>query len=181
MGSFDYAELAAEHPFTATVWFCSFTILVSLIMGNMALAIVLDVYTEVKADAAESDEIWVQAADVFKALWSNRHWLKLMQIKRGVDEKPDIDWYTVDVLCDTIENITPEQAEFIIDRVYAVVTTETEKGLSMSDAMKMVGWIKLAMNKIEKQIDCVLVLENADLEMMNAIDEEGEFLHDRHG
>merc|ERR1711870_141762 len=33
----------------------------------------------------------------------------------------------------------------------------------MSDAMKMVGWIKLAMNKIEKQIDCVLVLENADM------------------
>merc|ERR550514_1215019 len=47
MGDFDWSELSEEHNFTAMMWFWSFMVLVVLVMMNMLLAIVMDVYTEV--------------------------------------------------------------------------------------------------------------------------------------
>merc|ERR1719450_571521 len=48
LGEFDWPDIAAEHPSTAMIWFMSFMVLVFLVMTNMLLAIIMDVYTEVK-------------------------------------------------------------------------------------------------------------------------------------
>jgi hypothetical protein len=49
MGDFDWDELSRQHRGSAFIWFATFMILVYLIMLNMLLAIVMDVYTGVKA------------------------------------------------------------------------------------------------------------------------------------
>jgi len=48
MGDFNWAGMYDVAPLSATVWFWSFMILIFLVMLNMLLAIILDVYCEVK-------------------------------------------------------------------------------------------------------------------------------------
>merc|ERR1719428_788571 len=61
-GDFDWTNMSAEHYATSSIWFWSFMILIFLIMLNMVLAIVMDVYTKVRATAVEGDPIWKNAA-----------------------------------------------------------------------------------------------------------------------
>merc|ERR1719399_2820725 len=62
MGDFDWNSLRLEHEITAGIWFWTFMILVFLIMLNMLLAIVMDIYTEVKTSSGSSEPVWEQAA-----------------------------------------------------------------------------------------------------------------------
>merc|ERR1712232_508962 len=62
-GSVDYDVLAAEHPGTCALWFVSFTILMAMIMLNMTLAIIFDVYGARKSQAGVSETIWTQLGE----------------------------------------------------------------------------------------------------------------------
>merc|ERR1740121_1148993 len=61
MGSLDYKELAEEYPWTGFLWFSTFSVFLSIIMINMSLAIILDVYSGCKLANATIDPIWEQA------------------------------------------------------------------------------------------------------------------------
>merc|ERR1719487_606503 len=80
LGSFDFAALGAEHPVTAGIWFWTYMLLIMLIMLNMLLAIIMDVYTEVKADAAITDPIWTQLGKVYSELRHRGDWVSYLQI-----------------------------------------------------------------------------------------------------
>merc|ERR1719326_2155799 len=71
MGDFDWDELSRQHRGAALVWFASFMILVYLIMLNMLLVIVMDVYTGVKAkmSSKDSDAVWTQTWHVIKSFY----------------------------------------------------------------------------------------------------------------
>jgi hypothetical protein len=60
MGEFDFWSLYAITPNFAAAWFWSFQILIYLIMLNMFLAIVMDVYTKVKVSVEDSQTFWAQ-------------------------------------------------------------------------------------------------------------------------
>merc|ERR1719428_1999059 len=71
-GDFDWTNMSAEHYATSSIWFWSFMILIFLIMLNMVLAIVMDVYTKVRATAMEGDPIWVNAAKLLQKIRLSR-------------------------------------------------------------------------------------------------------------
>merc|ERR1719359_1977905 len=81
LGSFDFAELGAEHPVTAGIWFWTYML---LIMLNMLLAIIMDVYTEVKADAAITDPLWTQLRKVISEFREQREWVSNRVIEEVV-------------------------------------------------------------------------------------------------
>lgn len=70
MGHFDFQELIRIGRTEAFVWFLSFTLLVNLIMLNMLLAIIMDVYTEVKSSLSQDAEtLWSQMYQVLERKW----------------------------------------------------------------------------------------------------------------
>merc|ERR1712048_1430664 len=89
LGDFDYAELSNEHLYTAAIWFLTFMILVSLIMLNMLLAIIMDVYSEVKMDAENQDPIWAQVSNTIKEFWEKRDWVKLSIVEEQLKNWED--------------------------------------------------------------------------------------------
>jgi len=173
LGSFEYEDLASEHPVSAAVWFWSYVVLVALCMLNMALAIIMDIYTEVKADADETDELWTQTAKVFRSIVSARDRVKLRDLSEQIEADPRHLWLDEDSLMDIVPSLGHAQAAELIGRAERREERLHDKGVSISDAMKMVGWIKLAVQKIERQIDEVAKLEKEDRELADPGNLEG--------
>jgi len=178
LGSFEYDELAQEHPLTAAIWFWTYVILVALIMLNMALAIVLDVYSEVKADADDADEVWTQSAKILTGLWTKRKWMALHRVQEALEEAEE---QPESLSSSTLMRVVPElqydQAHDIIVSAARQEERSEDRGLSLTDAMKMVGWIKIAVQKIAKQIEEIVDLERQEKELMLGGGAEGEPVH----
>jgi hypothetical protein len=65
LGDYDWSAMIRIGRQQAAVWFWSFTWVVNLIMLNMLLAIVMDVYTEVKGHiASDAETMWSQVAEI---------------------------------------------------------------------------------------------------------------------
>lgn len=65
MGDFDWDEMRRIGRLEAWIWFFTFMLLVNLIMLNMLVAIIMDVYAEVKsALPPDADTLWSQLYEV---------------------------------------------------------------------------------------------------------------------
>merc|ERR1719335_732823 len=59
-----------------------------------------------------------------------------------------------------------QQALGLISETLENEKQEESKGMSMSDAMKMVGWIKIAVQKIARRIEDILTIEKEEKEIL---------------
>merc|ERR1719272_664079 len=93
MGDFDLWRMMGVHETFAVVWFFAFELLVLLLMLNMLLAIVMDVYIGVKSQSTGTQTVWAQAAqwintlytiDEYDAQVDSREILKLLEL----DDQP---------------------------------------------------------------------------------------------
>jgi hypothetical protein len=167
IGDFDFMELSAEDPLAAVFWFWSYMILVALIMLNMLLAIIMDVYTEVKMDASGQDAIWTQARKVLQDSWGHRDWIKVRQIVDQVNNLPmKITQLDKDLLLELVPEMVEPQAMALIAETLEAEKQDENKGMAMSDAMKMVGWIKIAVQKIARRIEDILTIEKEEKEIL---------------
>lgn len=167
IGDFDFSEMAAEHPFTATLWFWTFIILVSLIMLNMLLAIIMDIYTEVKMDASATDPLWEQARKSLADAWAHRDWIKLRQVVDQINVMPaHVKYLDKDLLLEGLPDMIEPQALALIQEALRNETSVETKGMSISDAMKMVGWIKIAIQKIARRIEDIIMIEKEEKEIL---------------
>jgi len=66
LGDFEWEELREVGRPQAYIWFWSFQWLVVLIMLNMLLAIIMDVYTEVKEHVGRAETLWSQSYEIYK-------------------------------------------------------------------------------------------------------------------
>merc|ERR1719313_1259977 len=167
MGDFDWDELSRQHRGSAFLWFASFMILVYLIMLNMLLAIVMDVYTGVKAkmSSKDSDAVWTQTWQMIKNLYlkfTNKDktvadnvligkLLAVGKIVPALDKKG---------LMEAIPQLEADQAQELLTMAEHFVEEENEQMVSMSNALKIMGAIKLTVDRIEESV--VKVNEDAD-------------------
>jgi hypothetical protein len=71
MGDFDWDEMRRIGRLEAWIWFLTFMLLVNLIMLNMLVAIIMDVYAEVKSALPEdADTLWSQLYEVLDRKWA---------------------------------------------------------------------------------------------------------------
>jgi hypothetical protein len=159
MGDFDWDELSRQHRGSAFFWFCSYMVLVYLIMLNMLLAIVMDVYTGVKAkmSSKESDAVWTQTWIMMKGFYmkmTNRDKTvsdeRILEKLQGVVKiVPALDKKG---LLELIPNLQPDQAQDLLNLAEHFVEEENEQMVSMSNALKIMGAIKITVDKIEEQV-----------------------------
>merc|ERR1712079_664648 len=62
LGDFDWERMIHVGRLQATIWFMSFTCLVNLVMLNLLLAIIIDVFTEVKGNIGNDAETLLSQA-----------------------------------------------------------------------------------------------------------------------
>merc|ERR1719506_3059292 len=72
MGDFDLWRMMDINYYFAMLWFWLFEILVFLILFNMLLAVVMDVYFQVKSGQQDAQPIWEQAAQRYREMRSRK-------------------------------------------------------------------------------------------------------------
>lgn len=157
LGNFDWEELGDENPLTAAFWFWSFMILMTLLMMNMLMAIIMDKYTEVKSDAAEHDTIAKQITGmIVETIQSTTgRTVSVSNLLKAVEEMEMSD-VNEDMLMAEIDGLSREQARHMIQRTKERVKAELNKGVTISEAMRMIGWTKIAVQKIGWKLEEVL-------------------------
>eukprot|EP00929_Paragymnodinium_shiwhaense_P016744 TRINITY_DN12537_c0_g1_i1.p1 TRINITY_DN12537_c0_g1~~TRINITY_DN12537_c0_g1_i1.p1 ORF type:complete len:869 (+),score=205.13 TRINITY_DN12537_c0_g1_i1:156-2762(+) len=173
LGEFDMSEYTTDMQYTGFIWFFLFQVLLILLMMNMLMAIIMDQYTEVKANASSAVPIWAQGWEVFHdsiskitghAAGSANIVKKLAELETKSGQVDELDLIT-----HVGSTMSHEQARYLIAETQRREEDEFQKGFSMSDAMKMIGYIKIACGKIESRLGEVLAEERADLMDLQAL------------
>lgn len=148
LGDFDWEGLysAATRPI-AGLWFVSFSILVVQIMLNMFLAVIMDVYTQVKSQScdaktlpAQAKEMWYHMVAVMRKEELRRSTI-LRQVENLEESDSDADenrLVNVEAFCDAVDGLDEKQATSIIHKAKASLDDNSDKDLSLSGAMEKV-------------------------------------------
>jgi len=160
LGSIDYEALSSEHPQTAGLWIWSFVVFVSIIMLNMALAIVMDVHSVVATEASNAPMMWTQMGDSLVKLRNRNGWMRFGTIINAIKLMDDnIEFLTPDELRVILPEMQVDQAIHLVAEAAASELAEEQRGLSLSQAFKMLRWIKRDVKGMAHTIQDILDME----------------------
>lgn len=146
MGEVDWEEMTRVGRFRANAWFWTFMLLLQFTMLNMLLAIVMDVYTEVKGSMGKDAEtLWSQACEIYtrmRAVQAGKE-LRFKHILRALDptdlddEDEDapfsLEFYTVSTLCEAVPNLPEEQARSILVAAQEMHEAKSRRSTSLTE------------------------------------------------
>lgn len=170
MGDFDYDELTADDPLTAGIWFALFICLGMLLLLNMLMAIIMDVYTEIKGEVASTATLWGQLANIGQdyvdiIMGKRVSDSELLKVLRDAPED-DLD---VDLLMNRVgPGLAREQADAMIAEVVAGVDERLHGSVNMVEAIRMIAWVKIAVQRIHTKLEDLMVAERAEKASMLA-------------
>jgi hypothetical protein len=180
LGDFDLDSLTEDLPVTGFFWFFLFSVVLVLLLQNMVMAIIMDQYTEVKSAASSSMPMWTQAAELLDDTVrrcigkraSNADIIEKIRLNVPESDGGDVD---KDILLNAVGvHMTPEQASNLIAAVQQVEEDDVASGVSMSNAMKMIGWLKVAVTKITVQLEDFVMDEREDFAAIQAECEQAD-------
>jgi len=133
----------------ALAWFLTFQVLVTLVMLNMLLAIIMDVYTEVKGNIGNDAETLVSQSHEIFVRWKNKKRglrLDLAEVLNHLgdpllddeDEEEDEEskvLLNVDKLLDKVPGMKQRQAIRILTNSQEMLEADSRKSQSMAEAM----------------------------------------------
>eukprot|EP00929_Paragymnodinium_shiwhaense_P043928 TRINITY_DN22545_c0_g1_i1.p1 TRINITY_DN22545_c0_g1~~TRINITY_DN22545_c0_g1_i1.p1 ORF type:complete len:825 (-),score=195.44 TRINITY_DN22545_c0_g1_i1:161-2635(-) len=150
---FDWEDMSQEDFYTAMSWAWTFMILVCLILVNMVLAIIMDIYTEVHK-GAEHDETISE---------SLRFYTKLMTMRlRGIKFVPTdtihdrLDGIPPVITISEFESLFPEMPELqqqrLLDATRAAAHEQLRQAASTSSTNYMCAAVKLGIDRVSKLV-----------------------------
>jgi len=164
MGDFDYDELTMEYPLTAQLWFWAFIFLIQMLLLNMLMAIIMDVYTEVKADASGFATIWAQMFEILQDqvdIISGKS-VSSDELLRVLNEVSDEE-LNEDTLMNCVgPGLAREQAAKMLEETQQAVDDRLQGAVSMTEAIRMVAWVKIAVQKINIKLEDLVVAEQVE-------------------
>merc|ERR1711904_495957 len=89
VGMGDPSKAVAQNKISGTLWMFFLIVVMQLLLLNMVLAIVFDVYAEVKSGIGDAPSVWGQATEVFKEKREKAKQIKELQ-KAGLASGLDI-------------------------------------------------------------------------------------------
>lgn len=141
---YDWPVLSEEYFVTPFLWVFSFMILLVMIMLNMVLAIVLDVYTEIRKKSGQSEPVWVTGFHMMQRIRHFRQWVSTQEILDKVAFMP----YTISRT--EIHEHFPKMCDEQVEQIFAAAryhSLASEQG-NEKDARKLALAVKLVMDKI---------------------------------
>jgi len=184
IGDFDWVSMIEVGRPQCILWFWSFTWLVNLIMLNMLLAIIMDVYTEVRGKVgAGAETLWSQFFEIMirmRAEWQGRK-LPLHRILKALDPLCDVEGETDDIDAEgmlTIESLGEQVPGLSVDQAFEVLLeaekfSEQEEHISQSitDAMAMIQTIDRRTTKTHSILEHMILMSQMETKLRQASQE----------
>lgn len=162
-GEYDWDELSTEHYWTAALWTWTFMLLIVLLMLNMVLAIVMDVYASMRKNTGRSETVVELLLSLFQRAYHWRRWvsnqalaLRLQSMHRLVSREELLEEFPG--MCD-------EQLNCLMAACRHRIESAASQDNEMKDSMKMTMAIKLGVDKV---IDELTRLSDVDTEERDA-------------
>jgi hypothetical protein len=142
---YPWSDLAAEYYVTAGIWSWTFMMVVAILMINMVLAIILDVYNEVHEHAANSETVWATMGQFYSRCINARHWVRLNKLKEGVDK--GIPHTTCFIEMQDIRNEFPNiphiELEVLFGQCRKDMEFEASKNLDKQNMVRLMGTVMI--------------------------------------
>jgi len=148
---YDWQDLTEEHYWTAAIWTWSFMFLLVMLMLNMVLAIILDVYAEIRKNSGQSESVWVTFVNLISRIRYQKEWIphKLLIEK----SKSMSQMISREELLRTFPGMRNRQLNMLLlaCRFRKEMAAQSNDG-SFKDTMKMTKSVKLVADRMEELV-----------------------------
>jgi len=149
-GEFDWPYYSQENTFTTMFWMWTFMVLLNLIMLNLVLAIILDVYGSIRRETGKSETAWLTLWRMLLQLYRHRVWVNSTQLLQALPDMPD-EIKEADLLA-TFPNICKEQLHILMEACLFQVSMDDMAAADAQRAMKMALSCKLAIDQVTSTV-----------------------------
>lgn len=165
-GDFNFDELMEENPGTAGIWFYTFIIFMVMLLLNMALAIIMDVYGGAKEAASFSDAIWDQLGMMWAEFKAASRGITKMRVIHETLTKMDAEYVGKNEILEAIPTMQEEQATALIAKIEELEEADDESNLTLGDALKLVVSTKINVEDIDKCLSNYITAEQGSRELL---------------
>jgi len=173
LGDFDYLALAQVGRLPANLWWLLFVVLVNMIMLNMLLVIIMDVYGNIKSSLASDDEenfptIWSQTYEILGRwrLQLSGQALSISRVLRELEDKEDNFYKAVDnreqkheklvtisTFMENVRGLKKRQAQQIMEQAYDWYELQNKKNESVEDVLDHLRSVDLRVQRVQQVTD----------------------------
>eukprot|EP00928_Gymnodinium_smaydae_P049401 TRINITY_DN3314_c0_g1_i1.p1 TRINITY_DN3314_c0_g1~~TRINITY_DN3314_c0_g1_i1.p1 ORF type:complete len:944 (+),score=180.84 TRINITY_DN3314_c0_g1_i1:109-2940(+) len=155
LGDFDYLAFTEIGRPAAAVWFCSFVILLNLVMLNMLLAIVMDQYNTVKESLPEDAEtILSQSSEIFRRWRQKKQGLRLSLgyvlevLETTLGGAPCGELATVSTLVEMVPGLERPQALRILKNSHSIL--KSDDSVDINSMMKTLKALDIRVQELQE-------------------------------
>jgi len=149
---FEWDLLSEEHFMTTAIWTWSYLLIVVYLMLNMVLAIVLDVYNDVRQRVDSADTIFLFLRNMGKRVWNGRQWVTENELERVIDGIKGSTTLTKNDLREMIPKLTSSQADMLFSSCKDTVVFNLKSEMHRAAFLKMSSSIKQSIDKVNDDI-----------------------------
>mmetsp|Transcript_19200 Transcript_19200/g.43691 ORF Transcript_19200/g.43691 Transcript_19200/m.43691 type:complete len:729 (-) Transcript_19200:88-2274(-) len=160
---FEWGDLSEEHFWTTAIWIWSFLLLVVLVMLNMVLAIILDIYNEVRQSMDVGDSIFEFLIQAGKRLYHTRRWIRDSELEGSMSQMEGSATITKSDLLEMFPELTRTQADMLFHASRDHMLFKLNHEMHRATLLKVTGQVKAKVestnlqvrNKLQEKIDNV--------------------------
>jgi len=147
-GEFDWAVLSEEHWFTSVLWTWTFVILMVLLMLNMVLGIILDVYTLMRKQSGSSETV---VETIRQLLQRARHawvWVRAQKLLDAMESMPL--HFTADELRKHFPEMCDAQFKSLLKDCRSQTNSDGHQFKDWAGSMQLILAVQLNLDKVKR-------------------------------
>lgn len=149
-GEYDWPRLSEKDWVTAAVWAWSFMVLMVVLMVNLLLAIIMDVYTEKRKQAGASHTICHTFRALVTRLWHWRRWVPTRTLEQSLSSMERL--VTKQDLRTKFPGIASAQLDDLIIACDAEVHSRSGGAREATEVMRLATAARLTLTKVTSEI-----------------------------
>jgi len=149
-GEFDWPYYSQENYETALVWVWSFMILLNVIMLNMVLAIVLDVYSQIRSASGKSETVWMTAYNIAVVFYNRKAWVSAAKIHEALNGMPAE--VTREEILAAFPTMCDAQLNALMEECYTQVEIDHHSIAAGTEPYKMAMSCKLLLDQVSENV-----------------------------
>jgi len=146
-GEYDWPNLSEEHFYTSMIWVWSFMLLLVMLMLNMVLAIVMDIYTDTRKQSGTSETVWQTLLHIAQHVWYRKRWIhhtQLSEAARGMERL---------LSKEDIQRHFPEMCPIQLNLIFNQCLPRVSGGTNFKDSVRLQMAIRFRMDRVMAELD----------------------------
>merc|ERR1719326_1352153 len=125
---------------------------------------------------ASFQPVWTQLWEASKDMYNiyRGHLVSNSEMLQVINEMPEEEVDATVLMRRAGPGLSQDQAEALIEATKDALASKLNAGVTMSDAMRMIGWVKIAVQKIGWKLEEILQAEAEEEIAIGALNEESK-------